>query len=129
MNTEFCIIGIDKTIFKTHGVEYWRSDNGVVYRDDVLVTVPDDAHLVCLVCGQTRYLYVNMNAKPNGYLVEAHESELAKLFAEEKIMNYIVLNKTVGLPKSFTVVAEPIFVGKLYSVYFKFVYVEQKLWQ
>ena len=126
---EFCVVGVDPTVFKTHGVRCWRDANGVIYRDDVLVTATrEDAYLVSLTCGQTCYLYVNVDAEPNGYLVEAHQSELAKLFAEGKVADYTLLHKTIGLPKSFTIVTEPICVGKVYPVYFEFVHVEQKLW-
>jgi hypothetical protein len=132
--TEFNVIGVDPTKFWVDGYGLWRDEEGRVFKDAILVTLrQDDAYWVSVACGQICYLHVNTwSQEPNGYLLELSEAELAKLFEQEKITGYTVIeNKTKDIPQTFTVVskeeAETLNVSKdkLQPVYYEFVYVQQ----
>jgi hypothetical protein len=131
--TTFNIVGIDPTRFWTDGRGFWRDDEGKVFVDAVLLTLSkEDAYWVSVACGQVCFLHVDFEKEPNGYILEAKESDLSRLFQDGRITGYTVLKEVKlkdGIPETFTVLspeeAEALpadYKAWLRPVYFEFVY-------
>jgi hypothetical protein len=130
----FNVVGIDPTRFWKDGFGLWKED-GTVFKDDILVTLTkEEAYWVSVSCGQICFLHVDLeNANPNGYILEATEAELSRLFEEEKITGYTIItnpSRLEGIPESFTILSpeEAERLGANYDlrpVYYDFVYIKQ----
>jgi hypothetical protein len=90
--------------FLPHGKEYWKVDDRVYVNDIYITKVEAHAKWLAEYCECPYFQQIEYGANnPNKYLVELPVKTAKRLFKEDKIRSFVVLNRKVENLRCFAV--------------------------